>query len=288
MNIRRAVAALLVLVLAITGVLLVNKHVRAQSGASTISRGLGIYNSQAYIDWGATIVTGNSATGSQTITICPWFVPLRDGRVFQPFASANGVFTPISVDRGASNETVTPTATAQVASPIGGPGVCASVTASFSNTHVAGGAGGAFNVSTGDQGIQEAITDASLLNGGLVYWFIDPGIVNMNTGGATTTLGSVNIPTRSIVMSATARVTTTIGTCAGGWSLAWTGGSGTNLTAANTTLTAGTTTDSSTLSTPVAFNIAATTPVAFCTTSNASAGAIHATFSGYKLVAPAQ
>jgi hypothetical protein len=285
---RKKVIALFTLFMLIVVAAVLALRTKAQSGASTLSRVAGVYNSQSYVDWGATIVTGNTATGSQTIVICPWYVALRDGRVFQPFASANAVFTPISVDRGASNETVTPTATAQVASPIGTPQVCANVTASFSNTHAASGAGGAFNVTTGDQGIQEAITDASLNNGGMVYWFIDPGIVTMNTGGATTTLGSINIPTRSVVMSATARVTTTIATCAGGWSLAWTGGSGTNLTAANTTLTAGTTTDSSTLATPVAFNISATTPVAFCTTSNASAGAIHATFAGYKLAAPAQ
>lgn len=262
----------------------------AQSGQSPVSRGLGIYNSQAYRDWGASIAVGNSATGSQTITVCPWFVNLRDGRVFQPFASANGVFSPITVDQGASSEVVTPTATSILqpgsSTAVVGPNACASVTATFSNTHSPSGT--FFGVTSGDQGIQEAINDASLNNGGMVYWFIDPGIVTLATGAATTTLGSVNIPTRSVIMSATARVTTTIGTCAGGWSLAWTGGTGTNLTAANTTLTAGTTTDSSTLNTPIAFNIAATTPVAFCTTSNASAGAIHATFSGYKLAAPAQ
>jgi len=110
--------------------------------------------------------------------------------------------------------------------------------------------------------------------------------VTLSTGGLNTNLGSINIPTRSTVMSATARVTTTIGTCAGGWSLGES--TGTEFGAANTTLTAGTTTDSSTLATPFIDNLAAAVPIAHCTTSNASAGAIHATFAGYKLAAPAQ
>jgi len=96
----------------------------------------------------------------------------------------------------------------------------------------------------------------------------------------------VKIPTRSVVMHASANVTTTIGTCAGGWSLGES--TGTEFGAANTTLTAGTTTDSSTLALPFTDNLAAAVPIAHCTTSNASAGAIHATFSGYKVVAPAQ
>ncbi len=262
-----------------------NAQVRGQSGPAMQSRVAGVYDSVAYRDWGASIVAGNSATGSQTITICPAYVALRDGRVFQPFTAANAVFAPIIVDpQGGSSETVTPTASSLVNDPTGQYAVqCANVTATFSNTHSP--SKNQFQVVSGDQGIQEAINDASLNGGGPVHWVIDPGTVSLNTGGANTTLGSVNIPTRSIVLSATAKVTTTIATCAGGWSLGFS--TGTEFSAANTTLTAGTTTDSSTLSTPVAFNAAATAPIAHCTTSNASAGALHAHFEGYKLAAPA-
>jgi hypothetical protein len=258
--------------------------------AQGLSKAAGVYDSTMYKYWGAAVAIGNSATGSQTITVCPAIQSLPDGRQFQPFASANSTFSPFTIDAGTTNaETVTPTASALVAPPSGYPNniQCAQVTASFSNTH--GSSANAFQVISGDQGIQEAITDAALNGGGLVFWRIDPGIVTLNTGGANTNLGSVKIPTHSVVMHASANVTTTITSCSGGWSLGYS--SGTEFTAAQTTLTAGTTTDTATgasnMTLPVAMVAAATIPINKCTTSNASAGAIHATFSGYKIAAPA-
>ena len=251
------------------------------------SNGLGIYDSLSYASWGSTIAVGFTGTGSQTMTVCPGIVVLPDGRNFQPFASANGVFAPIKVDPQASalSETVTPTASSLVAAPTGYPGTqpCASVTASFTNAHNTA-ASGVFNVTSGDGGIQEAINDAALNNGGAVHFTIDVGSVTLNTGGANTNIGAVAIPTRSVVTVASAKVTTLIATCAGGWSLGWS--TGTEFTAANTTLTAGTTTDSSTVTLP-AVVAAATIPVVHCTTSNASAGAVHPHIEGYKNVAPA-
>jgi hypothetical protein len=215
-------------------------------------------------------------------------VTLPDGRVFQPFAGVNGVFAPITVDPAISavSETVTPTASTLVAAPVGYANLlqCANVTATFSNAHGTGQVG-VNNVVSGDLGIQEAINDAALNNGGPVRFVIDPGILTLATGAANTNIGAVAIPTRSVVTVASAKVTTTIGTCAGGWSLVWS--TGTEFTAANTTLTAGTTTDSSTVTLP-AVVAAATIPVVHCTTSNASAGAVHAHIEGYKNVAPGQ
>jgi hypothetical protein len=265
--------------------LAVTRHVGAQAAGSKISRAVGFYDSVQYAQWGMYVLAGNSATGSQTITVCPAFQALPDGRLIQPLAPANTVFSPFTIDpQGSTSETLTPTAYSLVTSTNGGV-QCANVTASFSNTH----AGGSLNTSqviSGDQGIQEAINDASLNNGGMVRWVIDPGIVTLSTGGANTTLGSVAIPTRSVVLSASARVTTTIATCAGGWSLGFS--TGTEFGSANTTLTAGTTTDSSTIALPTVMTAAATIPINKCTTSNASAGAIHPHFEGYKVVAPAQ
>lgn len=251
-----------------------------------LSKSVGVYDSSAYHAWGAAIAVGNSSTGSQTITVCPGPQALPDGRIFNPFVAANGVWSPITVDTGSGNaEVVTPTATATVAAPTGYPAssLCETVTASFSNTH-----GQSLNpqqVTSGDQGVQEAINDASVNGGGMVFWRIDPGIVTLATGSQTTNLGSVNIPTRSVVMQATARVTTTITACGGGWGLGFS--SSDELASTNTTLTAGTTTDSSTIKTPYAFTASAAVPIAYCTTAAASAGAIHATFSGYKVAAPA-
>ena len=262
--------------------------VEAQSPpAKNLSTALGTYDASVYNAWRSTIAVGFTGTGSQTMTVCPGIVVLPDGRNFQPFASANGTFAPILVDPqiSALSETVTPTASSLVAAPTGYAGTqpCASVTASFTNAHNTA-ASGANNVASGDLGIQEAINDASLNNGGPVHFVIDPGIVTLATGAANTNIGAVSIPTRSVVTVASAKVTTTIATCAGGWSLGWS--TGTEFTAANTTLTAGTTTDSSTVTLP-AVVAAATIPVVHCTTSNASAGAVHAHIEGYKNVAPA-
>jgi hypothetical protein len=219
------------------------------------------------------------------MTVCPGIVVLPDGRNFQPFAAANGTFSPITVDPQSSvSETVTPTASSLTSAPVGFPNTqpCVSVTATFSNAHPGG---GSFpNVTSGDQGIQEAINDAALNNGGAVRFVLDPGSVTLATGAANTNIGAIAIPTRSVITVASAKVTTTIATCAGGWSLGWS--TGTEFTAANVTLTAGTTTDSSTVTLP-AVVAAATIPVVHCTTSNASAGAVHAHIEGYKNVAPA-
>ncbi len=260
---------------------------KAQSPPSVrLSNALGMYDAQSYKSWGATIAIG-AASGAQTITVCPGQVVLPDGRTFNPFASANGTFSPITVDPAiaAVTETVTPTATALVGAPFGYTGTvpCSTVTATFTNAHGTGQVG-ASNVISGDNGFQEAINDASNNGGGAVHGVIDPGILTLNTGGLNTNIGAVAIPTRSVVTVASAKVTTTIATCAGGWSLGWS--TGTEFTAANTTLTAGTTSDSSTVTLP-AVVAAATIPVVHCTTSNASAGAVHPHIEFYKNVAPA-
>lgn len=261
-------------------------RVQAQSGSAQFSRAVGVFDSTKYNGWGAYILSGNLATGSQPITVCPAMVALPDGRVIQPMAPANNVYPPLTIDAQASSlvETVTPTAYSLVA-PVSGTGnvACAAITATFANLHSA--SYSTSQVISGDQGVQEAINDASLNGGGLVFWQIDPGTVMLNTGGQSTSLGSVKIPTRSVVTSATARVTTTITGCTGGWSLGYS--TGTEFGSANTTLTAGTTTDSSTLVPNYTFNAAAAVPVAFCTTAAATAGAIHGHIVGYKLAAPA-
>lgn len=262
------------------------RKAKAQSGSAVFSRAVGVYDSTKYGGWGGYVLIGNTATGTQTITVCPAYYALPDGRVIQPMAPANSVFSPITVDAQASAlvETVTPTAYSLVAPQSGTGNVpCAAITATFANLHSA--SYSTSQVISGDQGIQEAINDASLNSGGLVFWQIDPGAVTLSTGGQSTSLGTVKIPTRSVVTSATARVSTTITGCTGGWSLGYT--SGTEFGTPNTTLTAGTTTDSSTLVPNYTFNAAAAVPVAFCTTAAATAGAIHAHIVGYKLAAPA-
>ena len=185
----------------------------AQSGPSMLSRVGGVYFAPAYANWGGFIFSGNSATGSQTITVCANGT-LADGRQFNPFASSNSVFSPITVDpQGSVAETVTPTAVTQISTPagVGSNLTCSNVTASFSNVH-----GSSFNLSqviSGDAGIEEAVNDAAANGGGSVYYEADTGVLTLNTGGTTTT-STVKVPTASYVGGASCRVTTTITTAA--------------------------------------------------------------------------
>ncbi|HEY2496553.1 MAG TPA: hypothetical protein VGK24_05750 [Candidatus Angelobacter sp.] len=220
-------------------------------------------------------VAVGTASGAGTITLQFGEVDLADGRKTFPFTGVT-TFPPITIGTGAVVETVTPSSASCSTPQI--LNTC-QITATFTNAH-----GQGDFIASGDNGIQEAINDAASFGGGAVFWIIDPGAVTLATGAANTNLGAVNIPARSVVMGASARVTVTIATCTGGWSLGIS--SGTEFTAANTTLTAGTTTDSSTGGTTFITGTAGV-PIAHCTTANASAGAIHARVWGYKQVAPA-
>jgi hypothetical protein len=189
-----------------------SRKAQAQSASAQFSRAVGVFDSTKYNQWGAFILAGNTATGSQTITVCPAMVALPDGRVIQPMAPANGVFAPITIDAQSSAlvETVTPTAYSLV-SPQSGTGnvPCASITATFASLHAASYA--TTQVISGDQGIQEAINDASNNGGGTVYWQADAGNVTLNTASATTTT-STTIPATFLSLGGSAYVKTTVTT----------------------------------------------------------------------------
>lgn len=278
-------------ILALLALLLCASAVRAQSPFSKVG---GVYDSTQYTKWGAFIASGNTATGSQTDIMCPAYVTLPDGRIMTPFATTIPIL--IDAQNGAASETVTPSAVSFVATPAGQPqnqqGLCASVTASFSNAH-----GASLNQSqviSGDNGIAEAVNDASNQGGGLVYWQADGGPVTLSTSGATTTVCSSCVPVNGIVLGVVARVTTTITGCSGGWELG-DGTTATRFTAADSTLTAGTvnaanlqTTSGVASTTTGMLNItSAKSIVNTCVTSNASAGAVHVRAFGYVLATPA-
>jgi hypothetical protein len=259
------------------------------------SYGQGVYNSLAYNYQTRVFSGGATAGGTYSITLFKPFIQLPDGRAVTIFG--NTTLPPIIIGQGATLETVTPSSATgcNVLNTGAGNGqgtTPCTITATFTNAHGAGDF-----VQSGDLGIQEAINDAGNNGGGLVYWEIPSGPANyagtipvpvtLNTGGADTNMSAIKIPVHSTVMGATAQVTTTIGTCAGGWGLGHT--TGVEFRATDTTLTAGTTTDTTAtiVANPaVAFNVAAKAPIVHCTTSNASAGAMKAKFYGYKMVYP--
>jgi hypothetical protein len=212
-------------------------------GQPALSYAAGTFYAPAYSRWGAYILSGNGSTGSQTITVCPAYAALPDGRVFSPFLSANSTFAPITVDAqsggvgsGGPGETVTPTAISIVAAPTGASGAqtCANVTATFSYTHGASYSTG--QVISGDQGILEAVNDASSQGGGNVFVQADTGNVTLSTSGATNTT-TAQVPTAFFVGGASCRVLTTV-TTATSYSLG-TSGTTNAFIASSTQLTAG-------------------------------------------------
>lgn len=192
----------------------------------------GAYFAPNFGQWSIPIFTGITATGSQTLTMLSSVATTPDGIQFIPFV-VNGKIT---VGTGSTQETVTVTAVSGASLnvlPTGGAiGTC-SVTATFSNTHAAGEL-----VSSGDNGIMEALNFASSNGGGQVKWLVDCGIITLSTSGATTTSTSF-VPNLYYNQGCSARVTTTI-TTATDWAVGAVGKT-TSFSTANATMTAGTT-----------------------------------------------
>jgi hypothetical protein len=179
----------------------------AQSGQAFYSRVAGLYNATLYNQYSVTEFN-SVGTGSQVIVAGPAFVTLADGRVVNPF----GTNVPLSIDLGANNEVVTPSAVSLTSCPTGvtmpNGGQCVNLTVSLSNAHGIG-----TKISSGDSGMFEAFNDASNNGGGNVYWEVDCGVIVLNTGAATTT-SSCLTPKTTTTQGVSVRVTTTITTSA--------------------------------------------------------------------------
>jgi hypothetical protein len=144
------------------------------------SRGFGKYYAPNYAyglhpaSAGGKIATGNTVTGSATITLVSGTVTLPDGRVIVPYA----VGVPIAI-ADSLNETVTPTAVSGCVA--NAPNNTCLVTASFTNLHGAGAL-----VTSGTAGAAEAAFDAfNNAGGGTVvidsYWAALGGVNTMFT-----------------------------------------------------------------------------------------------------------
>jgi len=237
-----------------------------------------IFYSQDYAKWTGQIVSGNSATGSQTILVYTSGVfPGNTLAGVNPFATTTPIqfygesLTPSAVSCGQSRP-------AGFAAPAGG--FLCNVTATFANVHGAGEI-----LFSGDNGIEEAITDAANQGGGLVYWVADTGNVTLTTSGLTTTTTTL-VPTTFYNIGAAAIVKTTITTSAN-WAVGISGATAI-FCASNTTLTAGTTCLTKQVAPATTGTTQALTAVLFTMgTSNPGAGAIKARVWGFTPVQPA-
>ncbi len=143
----------------ITRFLLIASKAQAQLGPAQASRGMGSFYAPNY-NWGVGAIrlsVGNTATGSQIVTMNASAVALPDGRVLLPFATNAS----LTFDTGANAETITPSAVSGCSFPAAATGC--TVTATFANTHGVG-----TPVMSGTFGLQEAINDANGFGGGNV------------------------------------------------------------------------------------------------------------------------
>src|SRR5205085_2638957 len=125
------------------------------TGASPQHRVAGKFYASAYNTWRSQIISGNSSTGSQSITVgianagpVPGLVALSDGYTFSPFVVGETLLAGV----GANQESVTLTAVSNCppAGPVNPVAQC-TLTATFANTH-----GAAEPIFSGSAGLQEA------------------------------------------------------------------------------------------------------------------------------------
>lgn len=250
-----------------------------------------IFYAPGYATWQGTILVGNAASGSTSITVTAnsggvaGVASLADGTSI-PLAVVFNTNTPLYIMDG-NAETVTPTAvTAPFGCPAGYLGVgastqCVTVTATFANTH-----GASAPIVSGDAGVFEAFTDAGSQGGGLVYWAVDTGTVTLNTGALTTTT-TTKVPTNFLSAGASALVKTTI-TTSTNWAVGISGSTSAFCTA-NATLTAGTNCIANMNSPASVGTTFSTTALLFTVTgANPGAGAIKARVWGWSAVQATQ
>lgn len=162
----RSLAAILVLTVAAFAQLSLPQN------ASAVAHQGGTYYAAGFFSAEGRVLSGNTSTGSQSIIIAPnggggsGIIQLADGTSV-PLAVLFNVTNPLLVDYGQVNqETVTPTAVSIGSCPAGNLGVggtiqCATITASFSNTH-----GQSAVVRDGGFGVGMAASFANNIGGG--------------------------------------------------------------------------------------------------------------------------
>jgi hypothetical protein len=252
--------------------------------SSSLHRVGGTFYALGYSTWSSVLISGNTSTGAGvSVVVYPGSTTatetLADGTPV-PLAVVFNTNTPILVDIGQGNaEVVTPTSVSFGPCPggnlgVGGSATCATVTGTFANTH-----GQSAIVTSGDFGIEEAITDAGNQGGGTVFWMVDTGIVTLSTGGATTTT-TTKVPTQIYGIGAAARITTTV-TTATTWSVGSTTGGAAIFCSSNSTMTAGTTCIANQVAPAVTGTTQALTTILFTFTGTPGAGAIKARVWGY-------
>lgn len=139
----------------------------ASGNPSILSRPGGTFYAPAF-QWSGILLSGNSSTGSQTVTVASGF-KAADGTTIPADAIAS-TLTPMIFDLGqGAQETVTPTALSVTTCPSGNLGIgstsaqCLNFTGSFSNTH-----GQSAAVADGTFGAQTAANLAQRYGGGAV------------------------------------------------------------------------------------------------------------------------
>ncbi len=222
----RKLLSVLLLTLASCGIAAAQGNPNTQ-GQSTLSHVGGVYVSRNYSYWGLTIDNASSvpAASPATFILRQGSSTLPDGRVIYPFVGEI-----VNVGAGSVQESVTLTAVSGCF--LNAPVDSCTISGNTSNAH-----GRGELVTSGTNGIGEAMGDAANNGGGNVYWECDAGNIVLATGSVTNTT-SCQIPKTWQWAAGSIYVTTTV-TTAASESLGYTGQTTTIMTSC-TALTAGT------------------------------------------------
>jgi hypothetical protein len=199
-----------------------------------------MFNASDYNYPAQSVYSGSTATGSYSISLYKPTVTLSNHRQVAIFgntavASQNVALPPFNIGNvGAGNfETVTSYTTSGCNVQNAGAAAQGScqITATFTYSH-----GRGDQITSADNGFQEAMNDASNNGGGPVAWTIDCGVITLSTSGATTT-STCLVPKTFQDGGASVHVTTTV-TTAASYSLGISGSTAAWITSC-TSLTAG-------------------------------------------------
>jgi hypothetical protein len=260
----------------------------------------GVYYAPNFGLWSLKLASAITSGSTTSFTVNKGFVATPDGIVFSPFRANEKIW--IGTGILAEIATVSAVSNCNLSALDGSTPICTvTISAATTNSHSPGEA-----ITSADSGIMEAIGYAENavgtssngiaqgaagggVAGGQVYFAVDCGATTLATGSLTTTTACF-VPNQFYNQGSASRVTTTITTSAN-WSVG-VAGANAAFSAANSTLTAGTTAYAVEGTPAAVLATGATAPGLTAVlytmgTSNPGAGAIKSKVWGYVAVQPA-
>jgi hypothetical protein len=171
-------------------------------GQSTLTHVGGVYVARNYSFWSMQINNPNSvpAASPASFILRQGSFTMPDGRVMIPFVGEI-----VNIGAGTTQELVTLTAVSGCFQ--NAPVDSCSISGNTVNAH-----GRGDQITSGTNGIGEALGDAANNGGGSVYWEVDCGVGTVISGGATTTIATCKAPQAFTNFGSSVFVNTTVTT----------------------------------------------------------------------------